>query len=184
MLYILRDRKGDNEKGMYTGLRIKVTVKKDFYEMINEINNEEADFCDYVDQFPFLTNFTKLKRSEQIPSGISAYLPNDWEEGEYPNERPTDGFERKFDIETGSWTFQCSLKNYDGVIEYFFNDVLANIIQSADHIESKQECEESILYQFINGEITRIDKFKCNKISQRNSLLFKGIGDFINKFFK
>lgn len=143
---------------MNTGLRIKVTVKTDFRQMINEINKEEAYFCDYVDQFPFLSNYAKLKRSELIPSGISAYMPTGWEEGEYPNEQPTDGFERKFDTETGFWTFQCSLKNYDRVIEHFFKDVLANIIVSAEHIESKhEEDHESIMYKYLNGEIVRVN---------------------------
>lgn len=144
---------------MNTGLRIKVTVKKDFRQMINKINNEEADFCDYVDQFPFLSNYIKLKRSELIPVGISAYMPTNWEEGEYPNQQPTDGFARKFDVETGFWTFQCSLKNYDRVIEHFFADVLSNIIVSAEHIECKhEEDHESIIYKYLNNEIVRFDE--------------------------
>lgn len=143
---------------MFTGLRIKVTIKKDFHQMINEINDEEADFCDFVDQFLFLKKYAKLKRSELIPSGISSYMPTGWEKGEYPNQQPTDGFERKFNVETGFWTFQCSLKNYDRVIESFFTDVLANIIVSAEHIECQhEEDHESIMYKYINGEIVRVN---------------------------
>jgi len=139
---------------MYTGLRIKVTIKKDFCQMICGINNEESYFNDYVEQFPFLATYAKLKRSELIPSGISAYMPTDWE----LREQPTDGFERKFDMETGIWTFQCTLKNYDSVIEHFLTDVLANIIVSAEHIESRhEEDDESIIYKYINGIVVRVN---------------------------
>lgn len=144
---------------MYTGLRIKVTIKKDFYEMINNINQEEMYFNDYVSEFPFLSEFVKLKRSELIPSGISAYMPTGWVKGEYPNEQPMDGFDRKLNFDTGFWSFQCSLKNVDRVIEQFFSLVLANIIVSAEHIETKhEEDSESIMYKYINGEIVRITK--------------------------
>jgi hypothetical protein len=147
----------EGEKAMYTGLRVKVTVKKEFHQMINEINNEESDFCDYVDQFSFLANFVKLKRSELIPSGITAYMPTGWEIGEYPNEQATDGFERQFNTITGLWAFQCCLKNYNDVVEHFLTDVLANIIQSSQHIETKNEEEDaSKLFEYVNGEIVKV----------------------------
>lgn len=143
---------------MHTGLRVKVTVKKDFLKMINEINNEESDFSDYVDQYPFLANFSKLKRSELIPSGNSAYMPTGWEIGDYPNEQATDGFERQFNIETGFWAFQCCLKNYENVVDHFLTDVIANIIESSEHIETKhEEDDESKLFEYVNGEIVRVD---------------------------
>ncbi|PFS32652.1 hypothetical protein [Bacillus thuringiensis] len=143
---------------MYTGLRVKVVIKKEFHQMINEINNEESDFCDYVDQFSFLANFSKLKRSELIPSGISSYMPTGWKIGEYPNEQATDGFERHFNTVTGFWAFQCCLKNYDKVVEHFLTDVLANIIQSSQHIETKyEEDDESKMFEYVNGEIVRVD---------------------------
>ncbi|MEH2980280.1 MULTISPECIES: hypothetical protein [Bacillati] len=141
---------------MHTGLRIKVTVKEDFLQMINKINNEESYFTDYIDQFSFLTNFAKLKRSALIPSGVSAYMPTGWEIGEYPNEQATDGFERQFNMDTGFWSFQCCLKNYDNIIEHFLTDVLANIIESSEHIETKhEEDDESELFEYVNGEIVR-----------------------------
>lgn len=146
------------EKAMYTGIRVKVTIKKEFHQMINEINNEESDFCDYVNQFSFLANFSKLKRSELIPSGKSSYMPTGWEVGEYPNEQATDDFERQFNTVTGFWAFQCCLKNYDKVVEHFLTDVLANIIQSSQHIETKnEEDEESKMFEYVNGEIVRVD---------------------------
>lgn len=85
-------------------------------------------------------------------------MPTGWEVGEYPNEQATDDFERQFNTVTGFWAFQCCLKNYDKVVEHFLTDVLANIIQSSQHIETKhEEDEESKMFEYVNGEIVRVD---------------------------
>lgn len=146
------------EKEVYTGLRVKAIVKNDFRQIINEINQEEAYFSEYVERFPFLDKFAKTKRTDMIPTGTSAYMPTGWLTEEYPNEKATDGFERSIDMNTGLWTFQCCLKNYDNEIDVFLTEVLTNIIESAEHIERKSEEEnKSIFYKYINGEISRID---------------------------
>ena len=81
-------------------------------------------------------------------------MPSCWKTGEYPNQVAADGFERNIDIETGYWTFQCSLKNYEGEIQHFFNEVLPNIIREAEHIEYLYEdWDESTMYDYIDGEI-------------------------------
>ncbi|MBL5768439.1 hypothetical protein [Heyndrickxia sporothermodurans] len=143
---------------MYTGLRIKVTVKQEFRQIINEINNEETYFSEYVEQFSFLDKFAKTRRSDLIPTGTSAYMPTGWLTGEYPNEQATDGFDRNIDMNTGLWIFQCCLKNYDNEIDIFLTDVLANIIESSEHIEKKSEGDNnSIFYKYINGEIVSVN---------------------------
>lgn len=140
---------------MYTGLRIKVTIKEEYREMIQAINEEKMYFRDYVEQYPFLSDFANLQRSDSIPSGISAYMPTSWED---TNEKATDGFERYFDMNTGIWVFQCSLKNYGGVIERFFADVLPHIIISAEHIESwHEEDAASVMYHYKEGKIVKDD---------------------------
>lgn len=142
--------------GMYTGLRIKATVKQEYREMIKEIH-EGADWSDFVKQFPFLTEYAKQDRAEFIPRGVVCYMPDSWEMGEYPNEVATDGFERSIDMETGYWTFQCSLKNYNNEIEQFFKEVLPNLTESAEHIEYLyEEWNESVMYKYLNGEIIQI----------------------------
>lgn len=144
--------------GMYTGLRMKVTVKDEYRQMIKEIN-EGADWSDFEEQFPFLTSYAKQDRAEFIPRGGLCYMPSRWETGEYPNQVATDGFERNIDIETGYWTFQCSLKNYEGEIEQFFKEVLPKIISEAEHIEYRyEEWGSSVLYELISGEVKRIKK--------------------------
>ncbi len=139
--------------GMYTGLRVKVTVKEDYRQMIQAIN-EGAEWNDFAEQFPFLTAYAKQVRAESIPRGSLCYMPSSWETGEYPNQVATDGFERYINTETGYWTFQCSLKNYEGEIDQFLKEVLPNIISEAEHIEYLyEECDESTMYDYLDGEI-------------------------------
>ncbi|MHB0801533.1 hypothetical protein PVK73_18195 [Bacillus thuringiensis] len=142
---------------MYTGLRIKAIVKSDFRKMINKINNEEAYFSEYVNQFPFLNKLAKTRRFDLIPTGTTEYMPTDWLTGEYPNEQATDGFERNIDMNTGLWIFQCCLKNYDSEVDIFLNDVLVNIIESSQHIETRhEEDHESKWFEYVNGKMVRV----------------------------
>lgn len=143
--------------GMYTGLRLKVTVKEEYRKMIKEINEGE-EWSKFADQIPFLTAYSKQARSGFIPRGVLCYMPSSWETGDYPNEVATDGFERNIDLKTGYWSFQCSLKNYEGEIQQFFKEVLPNIISASEHIEYLyEEWETSDFYEFVNGEINLIE---------------------------
>ena len=144
--------------GMYTGLRCKVIVKPEFREMIQEIH-DGGDWGDFVEEFPFLTEYAKQDRAEFIPRGSLSYMPDEWEKGVFPNQTATDDFERNIDMETGLWTFQCSLKNYKQEIEQFFKEVLPNLIESAEHIEYYyEEWTWSIFYEFVDGLIVRSDR--------------------------
>ncbi|WP_439187798.1 hypothetical protein [Bacillus subtilis] len=139
--------------GMYTGLRVKVTVKEEYRSMINQINRG-AGWSEFSEEFPFLSNYALQTRAGLIPNGSLSYMPSSWATGEYPNETPTDGFDTKIDMDTGYWTFQCSLKNYEGEIEQFFSDVLVNIISDSEHIEYfYEEWDESKYYEFVDGTI-------------------------------
>lgn len=139
--------------GMYTGLRIKVTVKEEYRLMIEDIN-DGARWRDYVIDFPFLSDYSQQGKAEFIPSGMLCYMPNSWEEGKFPNQLPTDGFDRNIDMQTGEWTFQCSLKNYNSEIEQFLNEVLVNIIADAKHIEYfYEDYKVSRMFDFIDGKI-------------------------------
>lgn len=139
--------------GMYTGLRVKVVVKEEYRDMIQKINNG-AEWDEFTNEFPFLSNYSKLDRAEFIPCGGLFYMPDNWIIGEYPNEKATDGFERNIDMETGYWSFQCSLKNYNDEIEQFFEEVLSNIIESSEHIEYRyEEWNKSIMYEYKDGNI-------------------------------
>ena len=140
--------------GMYTGLRVKAFVKEEFREMIDEINNG-SDWNDYAEQYPFLKDYGQLSRAEFIPRGALAYMPDSWEEGVFPNLTDTDGFDRKIDMNTGYWTFQCSLKNYGSEIEQFFDEILPHIIESAEHIEYYyEEWSRSKFFDFVDGKVS------------------------------
>lgn len=141
--------------GMYTGLRVKVIVKDEYREMINAINNG-ANWSDFSEQYSFLANYAKQGRAEFIPCGVLCYMPKEWEIGKYPNTTATDGFETSIDMQSGLWTFQCSLKNYNDEIEQFFAEVLPNIINKSIHIEYRyEEMDESEMYEFENGKIIK-----------------------------
>lgn len=138
--------------GMYTGLRVKVTVKQTYREMIKQIN-EGASWNEFTKEFPFLNNYAKQHRANFIPRGAIAYI-DQWETGKYPNTIATDGFERYINMDTGYWIFQCSLKNYNQEIQEFLKEVLPEIIESSDHIEYRyEECDESVFYKYSNGQI-------------------------------
>lgn len=139
--------------GMYTGLRVKVTVKEEYREMIDDIN-DGASWSDYTKQFSFLADYAKQGRAEFIPRGSLSYMPDCWEVGDFPNSYPSDGFNRSINLETGYWTFQCSLKNYESEIEQFLEEILPFIISSSEHIEYLYEEDyEGTLYELKEGKI-------------------------------
>lgn len=139
--------------GMYTGLRVKVTVKDEYRNMISAIN-EGAEWGYFSKQYPFIAEYAKLARSEFIPSGSLCYMPYSWETKDY---EPTDGFDGNLNMETGKWTFQCSLKNYENEIEKFLDEVLPNIITSSEHIEYfYEEWDSGRLYELVDGKLVVI----------------------------
>ncbi|MBD8839428.1 hypothetical protein IFU39_16570 [Paenibacillus sp. CFBP 13594] len=75
------------------------------------------------------------------------------------NSVPTDGFHRDFNKETGLWTFQCSLKNYESTIEYFLENVLSKVVETIIHLEYYyEEWDQSIMFEFIEGQISKSTK--------------------------
>lgn len=78
-------------------------------------------------------------------------MPSTWTD---KSDNATDGFENKLDSDTGCWSFQCSLKNYDDTIEYFFKPVLCKIANDIIHLETFQENSTySISYKLENNKI-------------------------------
>jgi len=108
--------------GMYTGLRFKGIVKKEFRKDFKDIamngewdNSKDKRFAD----------FGKVSRASFIPCGVLTYMPNEWE---------NDGFEQTYNEESGFWSFQCSLKNYEDTIEEFLA-LVPYFIESVEHCE-------------------------------------------------
>lgn len=142
--------------GMYTGLRFKGTVKKEFRDKFKDIamygNWEESD--DIV-----FRTFGENYRAPFIPRGALCYMPEEWEiesiDGKYRID--ADGFNRTYDKENGRWTFQCSLKNYDHTIEDFLN-MIPYFVEDVEHAEvlyEEWDCSEK--WELIDGKMVMTD---------------------------
>lgn len=105
---------------MYTTFICSCRVKREYREILEELFDENSDknWCDFIEQMPFIEKFAKLPRACFIPFGtMSAY---NW-----------DKFAREsfnfFDKRFGNWNFCCDLKNYDSEIETFIYEVLPHL---------------------------------------------------------
>lgn len=141
----------------YIGLRCKVIIKPEYREALQELHNET--YYDWSEApFDFMREYGKRRNADGIPTAPLSYMPDSWEE---PNQTatlyegaPSDGFDRSFDLETGYWSFQCSLTNRDQEIETFLNVVLSVIAQEILHLEIYEEnAEYGKLYGLVNSEI-------------------------------
>ncbi|KZE65034.1 hypothetical protein AV545_03690 [Paenibacillus jamilae] len=151
--------------GMYTGLRCKVYIKEEYREELQRLHEEGYEWG--TSDFDFMRRFGRFGRASFIPCGSLSYMPDEWEDIpkkddgslDYWNGKATDGFERGFSFETGYWTFQCSLKNYESEIEAFFEEVLPRIADSIEHLEYYyEEWSNSIFYELKDGKIVQGDR--------------------------
>ena len=132
---------------MYTGLRFKGIVKKQFREEFVPIALR-GWWEDAKDKK--ISNFANCSRASFIPCGALAYMPDEWEDG---NKKATDGFERTYNKESGVWTFQCSLKDYENTIEEFLA-LVPYFIESIEHCEVfYEEWIYSVKYELIENAI-------------------------------
>lgn len=116
--------------GMYTGVRCKVIIKEEYREDLNRIFTEGLYWSD--SNIGFISEYGSYSRADFIPRGCLCYMPDEWED---KNENATEGFDRKFNLGAGYWSFQCSLKDYDDTIQTFFDNVLSKIVKSIVHLE-------------------------------------------------
>lgn len=133
--------------GMYTGLRFKGIVKKEFIKEIAQIrlNGEWENSNNKV-----LRGFSKISRYRDIPCGALCYMPNEWDNDI--------NFKSRYDIKTGFWSFQCSLKNYDYTIEEFFK-IIPCFTECLIHLECLYEdWEESMFYILEDNKIIEFQR--------------------------
>lgn len=147
--------------GMYTGLRCKVIIKPEYREEMKRMDDIDYEWGE--SDLDFLKEFYEtFSRAMLIPCGALAYMPDSWEGSPYNSYGigvPTDGFDRNFDYETGLWTFQCSLKNYENEIEYFIKNILTQIVEKVIHLEYYyEEWSNSVMYDIVDGKIIYIGK--------------------------
>ena len=122
--------------GMYTGLKGKITIKEDkrddFLSMLSSYyNNEHKCWSRILGEHKWLG----YGRNEFIPFGALSYMPCEW-----------DNQERKYNLSTGEFEFACSLKNYEGEIEFFLSNVLPEIADSWELEELYEEDEQPTLH--------------------------------------
>ena len=113
--------------GMYTGLRCKLKIKKEYRDEIHHIisNNKDWSEC----SIPILKAYSLISRSSFIPYGSLSYM--DWD--------PKDEKFCRIDKDTGIFAFQCSLKNYEGTIEAFIYNVVPEICEEIYLLEEHYE---------------------------------------------
>lgn len=146
--------------GMYTGLRFKGIVKEEFRNEFADIalNGSWEESNNEV-----FKQFGSVSRASFIPCGALAYMPDEWETEPFDeryNGTPTDGFDRTYDKESGRWTFQCSLKNYEDIIEEFLK-IVPYFIEEVEHVEVfYEEWRYSERYELVDGKMEMTnDKF-------------------------
>jgi len=137
--------------GNYTGIRFKGYVKEYLRDEF-EIIALEGDW-DKSENSVF-NRFGEVRRASFIPCGSLSYMPDEWEE----DEKDTDGFNRTWNKETGYWTFQCSLKNYEDTIEKWF-EIVPYFIERIEHLEYFYESwTYSKQYDLIDNELVMINE--------------------------
>lgn len=130
--------------GMYTGLRCHIEVKPEFWPVIEEVMkgfldddlNDSDPWDRAATKFPeyrWLRSWSNVDRANFIPFGALAYMPWDDKDPEWEPEK----------FENGFWKFQCSLKNYQGEIEYFVETILKRITLRVCELYSLYEENEA-----------------------------------------
>ncbi len=133
--------------GMYTGIRFKGYVKPKFRNGF-DIIALNGDWDKHPDSI--FNDFGSVYRSSFIPCGSLSYMPDEWDDNE--------DFARTWNPETGYWTFDCSLKNYEGEIQQWLA-MLPYFIDSIEHLEYYyEEDTHSQRYDFIAGSIYCVDE--------------------------
>ena len=143
--------------GMYTGIRFKGIVKEEFR---NEFEDIALDGNWDISNNKIFRQFGNVSRANFIPCGVLFYMPVEWETVN------KNGFDRAYDKDTGRWTFQCSLKNYDYTIEHFFK-IVPYFIEKIEHAEVYyEEWSHSVKLELIDGKIimtnNKFIKYECD----------------------
>ena len=119
--------------GMYTGLRFKVTLNDEGLSVVKSLNSAPAwtgrrwfHVLKEHNHLPWLRRWAFVGRADCVPFGIVLYMPDDWEDN-------------ACDLDGRVWNVCCSLKNYEGEIQQFLEDVLPYMVS--------EPCEAEVLYE-------------------------------------
>jgi len=117
---------------MYTGVRFQAQVTEEAREVISWIQEDRQSrgWHEAAEKFnaSWLTDWVGVGRCNFIPWGSLCYLGG-WagEEEQYSR------------LKGASWEVLCSLKNYQGEIRTFCEDILPHMIESETVVESRYE---------------------------------------------
>jgi hypothetical protein len=135
---------------MHTSLRCKVIIKDEFRKEFEMLNANNFDWS--LSTIEFIKKFSDFPRNKFIPNGVFSSRPNHWMQAPYDKFGvgvPTNGFERNFDVETGLWSFQCSLKDNDSTIDEFIAKILTKVAEEIIHLELfHPDIDNNIHYSF------------------------------------
>ena len=123
--------------GMYTGLRGSITFKQSVAQVLQEVGFDWQVIA-YHTQSEAAKAFASKGRSGFIPRGALCYMPSDW-----------DSIVDEW-IDEATYSFACSLKNYDGEIEAFLQ-MLPDIADYWELEELYEEAESPIVHSFSRG---------------------------------
>ena len=102
--------------GMYTTVVAEVRLKPEAVPIITQL--AEAGWRGLVGEYPWLKDWAEYSRADFIPFGGENSLEGD------------------------IWKFQCELKNYEGTIEYFFENVLPKLAEEVLLLATQYEEED------------------------------------------
>lgn len=130
----------------YYGIRCDVIIKPEYRQTISELDEQAYDWSTCA--YDFMRNFSQFHRSQSIPNG-PLMEPFAWEEDPWPNGRSD-----CYDPATGHWKFQCSINSGLDEIEYFFDEILAIIVEELFHLEVVNEGDSvGILHRLVDNKI-------------------------------
>lgn len=136
--------------GMYTGLRGKIELKPQVAALMTEWYDDEIVTDEVAKHFDWnvweyvashledvaIKHWADMPRSSFIPNGMVCYMPDDWDECR--------------DISGNTLTVCCSLKNYNGEIAMFIEQVLP-VIADAWELEERYEEDSESTFHYNEG---------------------------------
>ena len=118
--------------GMYTTVVAEVRLKPEAVPIIARLL-AEGGWRGLVGDYPWLKDWAEYSRADFIPLGN-------------PGENSLEG-----DI----WKFECELKNYDGTIGYFFENVLPKLAEEVLSLVTQYEDDDyPTVWEMQDGKIS------------------------------
>lgn len=151
--------------GFYTGIRfsgiIKERYRKAFWTVA--VRGEWKEFCKKkgllaAEQIDKIEKFTSLRWNERIPLGDVRFMPLSWYDY------------NDYDKQSGKWKFSCSFKNYDDILDEFFQ--IASFVCESVTVEVYYQYSEcSSLYELRNSGVVLVEKkYSFYKAPKRSSV--------------